>query len=289
MGLLEDCVTHFETKDLYKVLNVDKKAKESDIKKAFRRLSLKCHPDRHQDLEEGPKQAMTAKFQTLSKVHFILSDVEKRAYYDSTGAILNEDGLDAEADWDDYFRLLFPKVTTSDIDQFMDNYKGSEDELKDLKAAYIRYEGDMDKISQAVIGFEEERHRALIQDMINDEDVPEFEKFTNESDQKKKKRSARAVKEAKLAEKELKKRAQKKEKAPDNDLIQAIQSRSKGNFNSMISRLEAKYSGDRGEDEEDEEEEEEEESEEEEVKPTKRRGRKPKATAKGKGKRLRTK
>lgn len=54
---------------------------------------------------------MTRVFQTLSKVHFILTDTDKRSFYDSTGLVDKEDGLDGESDWNDYFRALFPKVT----------------------------------------------------------------------------------------------------------------------------------------------------------------------------------
>lgn len=110
MGLADDCQQHFGTHDLYAVLSVAKDATTAEIKKSYRRLSLKHHPDRHES-DSRSKEEMTRIFQTLSKVHYILSDDEKRAFYDSTGLVDNEGGLDGEADWNDYFRALFPKVT----------------------------------------------------------------------------------------------------------------------------------------------------------------------------------
>lgn len=117
MGLIDDCQLFFDTKDLYAVLAVDRSASTAEIKKSYRRLSLKHHPDRHES-DSRSKEQMTRTFQTLSKVHFILSDSEKRAFYDSTGIVDDEGGLDGEADWNDYFRALFPKVTKKGLSLF---------------------------------------------------------------------------------------------------------------------------------------------------------------------------
>lgn len=240
MGLLDDCKEFFATSDLYEVLDVKKEASDADIKKAYRKSSLKWHPDRHADSNAIQLELVTKKFQTLSKVHFILSDKDKRAFYDSNGVIVGEDGLEGEADWDDYWRCLFPKVTVKDIDDFMAKYIGSEDEITDVKAAYVKYDGDMDKISEAVIGFDEDRTREIIDDLLEKEELPEFDAYTSESDAKRAKRVKKIEREAKLAAKEAKK---KKDTAADDDLVKAIQSRSKGNFNSLIANLEAKYGG----------------------------------------------
>ena len=42
--------------------------------------------------------------------------------------------------WDDYWRLLFQKVTEKDIVEFENKYKGSEEETSDIKKLYERYE-----------------------------------------------------------------------------------------------------------------------------------------------------
>lgn len=70
-----------ETKrDYYEVLGVDKKADESTIKKAYRKLALKYHPDKNQ----GDKEAEN-KFKEVNEAYEILSDKDKRQRYDQFG------------------------------------------------------------------------------------------------------------------------------------------------------------------------------------------------------------
>jgi len=64
--------------DYYKTLGVDKKASAEDIKKAYRKLARKYHPDRNQ----GDKDA-EARFKEISQAHDVLGDPEKRKQYDS--------------------------------------------------------------------------------------------------------------------------------------------------------------------------------------------------------------
>ena len=67
-------------KDYYKVLAVPKSASPEDIKKAYRKLALKYHPDRNQ----GDK-AMEEKFKEASEAYDVLRDPEKRKRYDQFG------------------------------------------------------------------------------------------------------------------------------------------------------------------------------------------------------------
>jgi molecular chaperone DnaJ len=64
--------------DYYKALEVDKKASPEEIKKSYRKLARKYHPDRNQ----GDKQA-EARFKEISQAHDVLGDPEKRKQYDS--------------------------------------------------------------------------------------------------------------------------------------------------------------------------------------------------------------
>lgn len=66
--------------DYYKVLNLDKSASEADIKKAYRKLARKLHPD----LNPNDKDAQ-AKFQQINEANEVLSDPEKRKKYDQYG------------------------------------------------------------------------------------------------------------------------------------------------------------------------------------------------------------
>jgi len=67
--------------DYYKLLGVDKKASESEIKKAYRKLAMKYHPDR----TKGDKSAEEM-FKKISEAYAVLSDKEKRRQYDTFGA-----------------------------------------------------------------------------------------------------------------------------------------------------------------------------------------------------------
>lgn len=72
-------------KDYYNILGVDKNATQDEIKKAFRKLSLKWHPDRQQGKSDEEKKAAEEKFKEISEAYETLSDKDKRAAYDNPG------------------------------------------------------------------------------------------------------------------------------------------------------------------------------------------------------------
>jgi len=67
-------------KNLYAILGVDKSASEKDIKKAYRKLAMKYHPDRNQGDETAEN-----KFKEISHAYEVLSDPEKKQNYDTYG------------------------------------------------------------------------------------------------------------------------------------------------------------------------------------------------------------
>src|SRR5271155_3017081 len=67
-------------KDYYEILGVKKSASADDIRKAFRKLARKYHPD----VNPGDKTA-EEKFKTLSEANDVLSDPKKRKIYDQVG------------------------------------------------------------------------------------------------------------------------------------------------------------------------------------------------------------
>jgi curved DNA-binding protein len=70
-----------EYKDYYKILEVDKTASKQDIKKKYKKLARKYHPD----VNPGNKEA-EEKFKAINEAHEVLSDDEKRQKYDTLGA-----------------------------------------------------------------------------------------------------------------------------------------------------------------------------------------------------------
>jgi len=100
--------------DYYNILGIDKKASQEEIKKAYRRLARKHHPD----LNPNDKNAKS-KFQQINEANEVLSDPEKRKKYDQFGKdwqhTEQSSGSDKtvysetqfEGDFSDFFRSMF--------------------------------------------------------------------------------------------------------------------------------------------------------------------------------------
>jgi DnaJ-class molecular chaperone len=71
-----------EFQDYYSVLDVARDASPDDIKKAYRKLALKWHPDRH---PEGQRVEAEARFKRIAEAYEVLSDPDKRTRYDRFG------------------------------------------------------------------------------------------------------------------------------------------------------------------------------------------------------------
>ena len=82
-------------KDYYKSLGISKSTSPEEIKKAYRKLALKYHPDRN----KGDKSA-EAKFKEISEAYAVLSDPEKKKQYDMFGA----EGFQSRFSQEDIFR-----------------------------------------------------------------------------------------------------------------------------------------------------------------------------------------
>src|SRR3990172_4849716 len=81
--------------DYYKTLGVAKDASSDDIKKVYRKLALKYHPDKNPDNKEAEE-----KFKKISEAYAVLSDSKKRQEYDRFGS----DGFSQHYTQEDIFR-----------------------------------------------------------------------------------------------------------------------------------------------------------------------------------------
>jgi len=69
-------------KDLYKVLGIDKRASDQEIKKGYKMSAMRCHPDRHASGSDEDKAKAEVQFKEVGEAFEILSDPEKKQRYD---------------------------------------------------------------------------------------------------------------------------------------------------------------------------------------------------------------
>ena len=79
---------NFDSEDFYEVLGVPRNADDKNIKKSYRKLSLKYHPDKNPDNKEIAEEI----FKKISYAYQILSDPQKRQDYDNYGRDYVENG-----------------------------------------------------------------------------------------------------------------------------------------------------------------------------------------------------
>ncbi|POM75796.1 Chaperone protein dnaJ 6 [Phytophthora palmivora] len=247
----EDC-------DLYAVLGVERSATGKEITRAYRKLALKFHPDKQRG-DEASRAKATAKFQAVSAIHSILSDTEARAVYDESGTILSDDHDEKSPSfqmWTQYFARVFPKVSKEDITRFEGEYRHSDEEKRDVLAAYTKYEGEMQHIMDTIMlstDDDEERFAEMIQKAIKEKEVkayPTWRDYVKEQSKKKKKkttpaeqkrRQVKREKEAREAEELFNKIRGNQQKRGEGSGSTALSTERKRGFDSLLSSLEAKY------------------------------------------------
>ena len=72
-------------RDYYEVLGLQKGASADEIKKAYRKLALKWHPDKWSQASDAEKKTAEANFKEVAEAYDVLSDDNKRARYDQFG------------------------------------------------------------------------------------------------------------------------------------------------------------------------------------------------------------
>lgn len=128
----DDPITTFfpdeENVDLYVVLSLGRDAKVEDIKKAYRRLALVYHPDKHASASQDTKDEASRKFQQIGFAYAVLSDDKRRPRYDRTGRT-DDGGADfgpgESGSWEAYFEELFDQVTKGKLDELKKEYQST--------------------------------------------------------------------------------------------------------------------------------------------------------------------
>ncbi|PGH08522.1 hypothetical protein AJ80_07842 [Polytolypa hystricis UAMH7299] len=253
----------------YEVLGISEKATADEVKSAYRKQALKHHPDK---AAPDAKEEANKKFQEIAFAYAILSEDRRRRRYDLTGStsesVEGEDG--GEFDWMDFYREQFSSmIDAAAVERFRQEYQGSEEEERDLLAAYERFEGDLDMVYEEVmlsnVLEDDERFREIITQAIRTGEVSDYSKFSKEGKKGRERRKKAAKKEAEEArelakelglEEKLFGKGEGKDKkgkgkkagsgaggGDEAGLMALIQQRQKGRAGDFFAHLEAKYAG----------------------------------------------
>ncbi len=131
VGLLRK--EHMDYKDYYKVLGVERDATQDDIKRAYRKLARKYHPDVNKEADAE------SKFKDAGEAYEVLKDPEKRAAYDQLGANWQA-GQDFRPPpgWDSGFEFSGGGYTEADQEAFSDFF---ESLFGQARSGRTRYQG----------------------------------------------------------------------------------------------------------------------------------------------------
>ncbi|CAD8188985.1 unnamed protein product [Paramecium octaurelia] len=204
---------------LYKLLNVEPKATQSEIRKSYRQLALQLHPDKNQD-DANAKE----KFQKISEAYQILSNEEKRKMYDETGMI---EGMDEFKNAYEFYRNLYPKISKEDIDKYELKYRFSKEEEKDLIEFYNKNSGNVKCILENII-------------LSKNEDIPRFLEFYDRMIKQKKITDYKIFQTSRNKIKTLREDPQAQQIDMDS-LTKQIRQRPKNTFDQFIQQMEQKY------------------------------------------------
>ena len=127
-------------KDLYEILGVSKNASDSEIKKAYRRLALKYHPDRQANKSEAEKKEAEEKFKDVSFAYSILSDPDKRQRYDQFGTTDDSTQMSGGFDASDIFKHFMGGFSNmfNDDDDFGSFFGGNRRNNRPVTGQSIR-------------------------------------------------------------------------------------------------------------------------------------------------------
>lgn len=110
-----------KNKDLYEILGIDRNASDNEIKKAYKKLALRYHPDRQGGKSEKEKKEAEEKFKEVSWAYDILSDPHKKQRYDQFGITDEQQSGFSGFNPEDIFRH-FSNAFSDDSDDIFGNF-----------------------------------------------------------------------------------------------------------------------------------------------------------------------
>ncbi|KAF2853112.1 DnaJ-domain-containing protein [Plenodomus tracheiphilus IPT5] len=232
------------TIDPYEVLGLRQEATADEVKKAYRKLALKHHPDK---AAEGDKEIAHKTFQEIAFAYAVLSDDRRRKRYDLTGSTAETLEDDGDFDWLKFYREQFENVVNEEaINRVSNEYKNSAEERRDLIKAYNKSKGSLDGMYQFI----------MLSDILEDDD--RFRQILDEEIEKdnatRQKAKDRELKRREVFEKQRakdeaagktngKSKAKSKKSGGDDmaGLAALIQQRQKARAGNFFDQLESKY------------------------------------------------
>lgn len=239
--------------DPYEVLGVNKSVTEKELKKCYRKLMLRCHPDKTKDWTPEAKEK-------FHKIQFAFEVLDKfKETYDKTGSVEACFKGSDFADWKDLFDMdVAINKDTIAADKAV--YRGSTDESQDIRDSWQanaqgkvkkRYNPDED---QFTLLFQEVPHIEanesdeaylfnLVSELLKKGEITDsdgsFERWTKNRKKYLRALQKKLAKEEKLAEEMLSQMEEKNAVSDEAELKRAIQKKNKNSFDSLISRLES--------------------------------------------------
>ena len=152
----------------YELLNIERGCDAAEIRRAYKRLALAAHPDRH----PGDPTAH-ARFLALQRVYDVLRDPDRRQLYDDSGG-RPANGIDGGGDLDTEFTAAgglevllaqlrdLQRFDEGDLVRFEEQYRGSPHEAADVEAHYRRRRGDVRDLTAYIPYAEDEDMYRLV-------------------------------------------------------------------------------------------------------------------------------
>ena len=145
------------SKDYYQILGVSKNASKDEIKKAYRKLALQYHPDKHSNKGDEESKKIEDKFKEASAAYEILGDEKKRATYDQYGSDAFDNsrgGSSGGSGFGDFgsFSDIFEDIFSSDFSSGPFSKSGGKSQRSSaVRGSDVRYDTEI-KLEDAFKG-----------------------------------------------------------------------------------------------------------------------------------------